>query len=87
MCKNVPWRWKQVEEDKGGLEGELIPGLPDDVAMVPGAGAEPVAPRRLPRLDRARAITEKGLTPECALATANLTTREWRRIGLRLRAV
>ncbi|CAO1942056.1 unnamed protein product [Urochloa humidicola] len=104
----------EAEEDGGGLEvGELIPGLPDDVAMeclarVPsrshrrmrrvcrgwrGAVGSPEFRRRRRAAGAAEDIVflvqaappeggdgKGSSTPECALAAANLTTGEWRRV-------
>ncbi|CAD6244038.1 unnamed protein product [Miscanthus lutarioriparius] len=101
----------EAEEDGGGLEGELIPGLPDDVAMECLARVPSRSHRRMRsvcrgwrgtvgsadfrRRRRAAGASEdilflvqtapargdgKGSTPECALAAANLTTGEWRRV-------
>ncbi|CAL4887241.1 unnamed protein product [Urochloa decumbens] len=102
-----------AEEDGGRLEmGELIPGLPDDVAMECLARVPSRSHRRMRRVCRgwrgAVGSTEfrrrrraagaaedivflvqaappaggggKGSMPECALAAANLTTGEWRRV-------
>ncbi|CAL5057647.1 unnamed protein product [Urochloa decumbens] len=103
-----------AEEDGGGLDvGELIPGLPDDVAMeclarVPSRSHRcmrrvcrgwrgAVGSAEFSRRRRAAGAAEdivflvqaappaaggdgKGSTPECALAAANLTTGEWRRV-------
>ncbi|CAO2046221.1 unnamed protein product [Urochloa humidicola] len=103
----------ETEEDSGGVEAEeLIPGLPDDVAMeclarVPsrshrrmrrvcrgwrGAVGSPEFRRRRKAAGAAEDIVflvqaapacgdGKGKsTLECALAAANLTTGEWRRV-------
>jgi hypothetical protein len=101
-----------AEEDGGGEEeGELIPGLPDDVAMECLARVPSRSHRRMRRVcrgwrgavgsaefrrrRRAAGAEEdvvflvqaapaggdgKGSTPECALAAANLTTGDWRRV-------